>query len=110
MAKPVRSTIPVLFRKDDEGTVTAFFPTLPGSSNGGDMTCYTHVGQHSSCSYEWMYRHTKLAQPGEYANLLAEITQIYGTEFIDLKVYKRCQPSFRAENLKEYARCRATAT
>lgn len=67
-----------IFRADRagqfKGHVTAVFPELPGTS-AYDMTCYAHVGQHSSCTKEW-YATTRPATYEEYAPLLAELVQI----------------------------------
>ena len=110
MTQAKRPVLPVIFRKDSEGWITAVFPTLPFSGDGADMTCYAHVGQHGACSYSWLYNRTKPAKPEEYADLLAEISHIYGNahfpgdEAYDLKVYRRIQPSFRRENLNECRR------
>lgn len=69
---------PVLFRRDKPGThsdeVTAVFPTLPGSPRM--MTCYAHIGQHGSCSPEWLRNDTVPATPEEYAPLKRELESI----------------------------------
>lgn len=64
--------VPVLFRADSEpgDNITAVFPTLPGSP--GLMSCYAHIGQHSSCSRDWL-RTTRPAKPEEYASLKREL-------------------------------------
>ena len=80
--------VPVLFRVDDDGDVTAVFPTLP--ANPGFWVCYAHVGQHGECSREW-YRTTRPAREPEYAPLKRELEQIG----YRLKVMKR-SPSWRA--------------
>jgi hypothetical protein len=76
--------MPVLFRvgKDDE--VTAFFPTH--EANPGCIVCYAHVGQHSEASFRY-YHEARLAKPEEYADLLAELRQIY--DDCDLVVRRR---------------------
>lgn len=66
----------VLFRKDKDGEITAVFPTELGGSQYMDMTCYSHVGQHSSCDDGW-YGSTVPAALAEYADLLTELRQIY---------------------------------
>lgn len=58
----------VIFRKDSH-EVTAVFPD---ETDRGLYTCYAHVGQHGSCSYEW-YRTTKPATESEYAALKREL-------------------------------------
>lgn len=87
--------VPVLFRKERsgpfKGDITAVFPTLPGSS--GCMMCYAHVGQHSSCSWEW-YNGTRPARIGECGALIAELQSI---GYNDLKVYKRITRAMRKE-------------
>ena len=70
--------LPVLFRTDTRGfvgAVTAILPTLP--ANPGMHVCYAHLGQHSECSREWLYGVTRRALPAEYADLLAELRDIY---------------------------------
>ena len=76
--------IPVLFRIDKSGEVTAVLPTIPGSH--GMMTCYAHVGQHSSCSREW-YNTTTPATPFDYSDLFDELR--YSVGYDDLKIVKR---------------------
>lgn len=67
--------LPVIF-KLCEGEVTAVFPTLPGTNDPWSMTCYAHIGQHSSASIEWV-RTAKPATPAQYAPLLRELQSIY---------------------------------
>lgn len=64
----------VLFRRDRRaaGEVTAVFPEMPGTNDPGTMSCYAHVGQHSSCSKEWLQT-TRPATPTEYACLKREL-------------------------------------
>jgi hypothetical protein len=63
-------TAHVLFRIDDDGDVTAVFPFEEGSP--GMMTCYAHVGQHSSCDIGWL-QETRAATEEEYASLKREL-------------------------------------
>lgn len=88
---------PVLFRVGKERPaahrcVTAVFPTLPSDTAGRYMTCYSHVGQHSGCSWEW-YHITRAATTEEYKDLQAELEQIG----YKLKVFKRISSAMRAE-------------
>ena len=56
--------------------VTAVFPTEPSSTLHPDfMTCYTHFGQHGSCTHGW-YLTTRPAKPEEYADLKAELERL----------------------------------
>ena len=98
--------LPVLFRKDrgKNPEVTAVFPTEPASHKYGEMTCYTHVGQHGGCSRMW-YNTTRAAVPGEYAALLTELRQIYEEdedEPVKLVVYKRITTKHRDEYRRNY--------
>jgi hypothetical protein len=81
MSKP--ETLPVIFRTfrrgEFAGEVTAFFPTLPWSSHGRELTCYQHVGQHGGAS--WSFYQSSDLRPStdaEAAPLLAELVAIYG--------------------------------
>ncbi len=86
---------PVLFRCDHDGAhVTAVFPTIPGTNSGYDMSCFAHIGQHSSCSSDWL-RTTRPAKPEEYTALKRELESVpYNYR---LKVYRRVTPQMRAE-------------
>lgn len=53
--------------------VVAVFPELPANP-AGDMVCYAHVGQHSSCTKGW-YRTTRPAHVWEYVALERELYQ-----------------------------------
>lgn len=81
---------PVIFligrsKKEAEYGMTAVFPTLPGSP--GLMTCYAHIGQHSSCTKSWARsRYVRHATPAEYADLL---TELESRGYDDLRVVKR---------------------
>jgi len=55
-------TLPIIFRAEKDGEVTAVFPTLPADYQGRAMTCYAHIGQHSGCSFPW-YQQTRAAKP-----------------------------------------------
>lgn len=82
---------PVLFRVDNEGghkTVTAVFPCDPDGRDGLMMSCYSHIGQHSACSFGWLHM-TRRATPAEYADLKAELEA--SPYRYRLKVYSRMQ-------------------
>jgi hypothetical protein len=85
--------LPVIFRKDKGGEIVAVFPTERGTTDPDTMTCYAHVGQHSSCTVGWYYT-TKPAQLPEYQRLLNELRQIYetGEDRVCLAVYSRITP------------------
>ena len=54
----------------DEVEVTAVFTSEMGRN--GDLTCYSHNGQHSTCSLAW-YQARRKATPEEHAGLLGEL-------------------------------------
>lgn len=93
-ARPV--ALPVIFRKERDGDVTAVFPTLAADRAGHLFTVYAHIGQHSAGSFGW-YRETKAARPPEYASLLAELRSIYetGPDAVTLQIYARMTPAHR---------------
>jgi hypothetical protein len=56
---------------DFKGTVFALFPHE--ISHGTLVTCYQHVGQHSSADYQSCVDRSRLATEEEYADLKAEL-------------------------------------
>lgn len=92
--QPERAALPVIFRAerggDHKGSVTAVFPTLPGTSDPYTATCYAHIGQHSACDRGW-YQTTRAATPAEYADLLRELRWIYeeGPDTVRLDIVQR---------------------
>lgn len=95
--KVVGNTLPVLFRAEKSGAfkgeVTAVFPTQAATYEN-HMTCYTHLGQHTACSYDWL-RGTRPATEEEYQPLLEELWSIYSNpedpESVKLRIYQRIQ-------------------
>lgn len=61
----------VKFYMEEENTVFAYFPELPFDYKG-NKTCYSHIGQHSACSPEYI-KGKKLATPEQYEELLNEL-------------------------------------
>ncbi len=62
----------VRFVKEKDGDITAVFPQLKYNKHlyGNKMlTCYVHMGQHSSCSTDWIEEKTKPATKKEYSDL-----------------------------------------
>jgi hypothetical protein len=95
-----QTTIRVVFRIDtvqwcdrDRKEVTAILPDI--EEKHGHWTCYAHIGQHGTCAHDWYYKNTRPATPAEYADLLAELTAVYGGKYdgdpdgIKLRVVKR---------------------
>lgn len=92
-------TLDVVFRasRGRHPEITACFPTEPADLRGTQFTCYAHIGQHSGASWGW-YQTTRAAKPEEYADLLAELRQIYeqdGDEPVRLIVRQRVSRAMR---------------
>lgn len=100
---PKLEVLPVIFRAeksgDFKGQVTAVFPTLPWS--GTEMTC---MGKHGTdaCSWAWYLQRTRAAKPAEYADLLREVQDFYGSAWAgegdvaySVKVYPRITTPMR---------------
>lgn len=75
----------VMFRKvKKNGEIYAVFPYLSYKHNY-EVTGYAHIGQHQSCSWEYVVWDTTPASPKEYKDLYRELTSIG----YNLKVIKR---------------------
>lgn len=86
--------IEVYFRKESGGEILAAFPYEGGGKF--DLLCYSHSGQHNSCTFEYLYRHTKAAKPEEYDSLLREVRKVYAMNpQVELKVKTRL-PSLKS--------------
>ena len=81
----------VIFRKDQRGEITAFFPD---TYKLGELVCYQHIGQHSMASIGY-YRKTKPALKKEYTSLLNELVNFVGYD--DLVIRKRIR--YRQESV-----------
>lgn len=80
--------IEVYFRKESGGEILAAFPYEGGGQF--DLLCYSHSGQHNSCTFEYLYQHTKAAKPEEYDSLLREVRKVYAMNpQVELKVKTR---------------------
>lgn len=65
-------TSPIIYRKcDDE--IVAIFPNDPFDNHSNLITCYSHIGQHSSCSWEWVFDCTTEPQNDEIGDLHREL-------------------------------------
>lgn len=99
VAELYAAPVPVLFRADKRGqfkdSVTAVFPTLPGSP--GMLTCYAHIGQHGSCSKDWL-RDTRAAKPDEFAALKRELES--APFHYRLRVVERISAKMDAERMQ----------
>ena len=61
----------VIFRKERDGEVVAYFPEDPGSRDPYTCTCFAHIGQHGIAAAD--VTGTKPASPTEYAALKREL-------------------------------------
>ena len=87
----------VIFRRDKEGIVFALMPELPADSQGQYCTCYQQVGQHSAADYFGCIGNSHPAQPGEYADLLAELQR----RGYAVKVHRRATAAMQARRRRE---------
>lgn len=82
----------VMFRKwKDNGQIDAIMPELPGTNDPATMTCYAHIGQHSTGDSTWYLDTTVPATPSEYSDLKAELESIG----YNVKVIKRMPSNAR---------------
>lgn len=79
--------IKVMFRKF-KGEILAIFPYEVENKNG-DVCCYAHIGQHSTCDYDYVVNNSKKASEAELSDLKAELIGIgYQLEIVS-KRHKR---------------------
>lgn len=65
--------VQVIFFQEDDGEVFAYFPDITADQRG-NKTSYSHNGQHSACSKEYLIGR-ELATPEQYAPLLKELKE-----------------------------------
>lgn len=74
-----KTHVRIVFRheksKNYSDPVTAVFADGEARERGY-RSCYSHVGQHSSCNRAWFTSNTRPATPEEYAPLLAELERV----------------------------------
>jgi hypothetical protein len=72
--------------------ILALFPQEVGNRQG-DVTCYAHMGQHSTADYKYIIQVSKPATSQEYEPLHKELMSIYGDshlgEPVELEIVKR---------------------
>lgn len=106
--------LPVIIRYEGAGranrrdwhlnNIVAFFPTEPGTNDPYTMSCYSSIGQHSTCVSYYIGRKTKPATPAQVRAMLAELRRHPGYKDIKLRVIKRVSPTHvkqRREALKK---------
>lgn len=93
------SNTPVIFRVGkDAGDIFALFPADAADTNGFYVTCYQHVGQHSSADYVASIETSRPALPHEYFDLMSELESI---GYDDLKVYLRRTREHRVNCIRQ---------
>ena len=86
--------------KDFKGTVFALFPHE--CSHRYFVTCYQHVGQHSSADYKASINSSKPATPKEYADLKAELESVgYNIKVVKRQNYDKFLTSYYKTNKPE---------
>lgn len=75
--------VKVIYRKDSDGNILAFFPEL--SANYGNIVCYQHIGQHGEASTNYYTNNTEKATPNEYKELHKELKSIYHDAELSVK-------------------------
>lgn len=68
------AAIKVMFRKF-KGEVLAIFP-YEVENQKGDVCCYAHIGQHSTCDYDYVVKNSKKPSEAEINDLKAELVSI----------------------------------
>lgn len=68
-------TVKIIFRKEKDGNIIAFFPGMKCSY--GRIACYCHIGQHSEADILYYMNDTTQATEAEYSALLDELRKIY---------------------------------
>jgi len=72
----------IIFRVDKDNEIFALFPHEV-SNNNGDVTCYQHIGQHSSADYTHCIKQSKIATPTQSLPLYQELISLgYNLEVI----------------------------
>ena len=91
-----KQVLEIQFRKlKEDGSIIAVFPYE--IENQFNVTCYQHLGQHSSASWD-INMFTKFATPLEYSDLLKELQGIYS----DTHVLKVITKRIHSKYLKAY--------
>jgi hypothetical protein len=89
----------VIFRKEKDGDICAFFP-YDISDSKGNITHYAHIGQHSQAAWEYYLKDTKPCKsPNEYNDLFQELESLgYNLNIIQRRNYKKYLNAYYAVN------------
>jgi len=82
------------YRDRDNNDIFAFFPTEHYFSArhpqyNSIFWCYTHNGQHGSCSIDYTKECKQVTNPNEYQSLLDELTNYIGYKDLEIRVLQR---------------------
>lgn len=93
----------VIFRKEKDNTVLAVFPYIISDSSG-NITCYSHIGQHSSMSWEYFFKTKPCRSKHDFIDLYDELVSLgYNLNVIQkrsLKRYMRVYYESKSRNSK----------
>ena len=79
----------VIFRKEKDNNVIAVFPYIISDSTG-NVTCYSHVGQHSSMSWEYFFETIPCRNKHDFIGLYDELVLLgYNLNVIQKRSIKR---------------------
>ena len=79
----------VIFRREADGQILAVFPYLIGD-NKGNVTVYSHVGQHHSADYNYCLNNCKPTKVNQYSDLFEELESIgYNLQVIKRRSYNK---------------------
>ena len=100
MKKTTTKKLPVMIRYEGKAKgnwhpddLVAVFPTEPATHDRTTMVCYSRVGQHSSCSPEYV-RTTKPATTEQVKVMLKELSAV---GYKNLKVVSRASATHSAQ-------------
>lgn len=93
----------VIFRKEKDNSVLAVFPYVI-SDNIGNIACYSHIGQHSSMSWEYFFTTKSCKNKHDFIELYDELVSLgYNLNVIQkrsLKRYMRVYYESKSRNSK----------
>ena len=92
-------TTDIIFRKENiTSNIIAIFPYIIGDSKN-NFSCYSSIGQHSACCYEYYLKNTKPCNDFRlYNSLFRELIKI---GYNDLKIIKKINYKKLLQAIKE---------
>jgi len=80
-----RSGTPVIIRREDDGQLVAFFPE---QINGKYIGCYSHIGQHSDASVDYMLNDTSEVSENDAREVSALISELQRIGYENIHIVK----------------------